>query len=257
VSVEFMLLGKCPMISKFGESRMMEASKLEAIIEGLRSCAPKPLSRPRFRKLTFMRQLATPEGTTQRETSVAEVERELAPIRKLRRYCKGCRFNVIQKSLSEERFAGCCGSVHYPLSAASERWVARSADHILQVGLDDSHGLLLRFIDDHPAVGNRVTAMRGQGGAFFELESRFELRARGKEYNTDQLWEMLLGFNITPIYAKAVYAPFFEAMQALLNSSPGPERYSLHEDRTVLELRIFGNACRLSAMEDVPMVVAM
>lgn len=183
------------------------------------------------------------------KTTIGDLRSEIRPLLHLSHVCRTCPANLIRRTFEDDIPLGCHGTIHYPISVVTELLVMEAVKYIANKRLYQREGLFVQYLMDHD-LGERVRDMRSRTGLFFErpesIEVEFFNDEHGRSIDSDAVFDFLLGFNVTSDFAEEVFLPFFHVFEGVVKFVER-EDPSIVEDRSLMELRTFGNAMRIAA----------
>jgi len=258
VGVDYVIRADCKVRKKVEENDLIEHQKLATMIAALRTQVGSQVPASDFAKIGFSRMVVTPKGQEQKNYTVESAMKEVNKLEKYEKHCQNCKYNIREQIRGQESPFGCIGSISYPISGLTEEAILHSVLVIMQHDeYRQKYGLILKYVKDHPDVGNRIRALRESpnGGSFFECRECLSVEFNGEVYTSDQLLEVLIGFDITPAYAKILHHPFYNIFYNVVMKSHKSDVYKA--DTSTRQFLIYGNGFGISATENVPMQVRM
>jgi hypothetical protein len=258
MGVDYVVKGECSTKKKLGEAKLIEMLKLMSMVLALKKLEGKNMSPAEFANMSFTHRVLTKKGYEDRELSVGSVLNEVSQLDKHEESCKGCKYNSGEHGRGVESPFGCIGGINYPISAIAEEALLHTA---MVIGNNDDYmkefGLILKYIKDHPDIGKRVKSMRESpnGRNFFECPDNLWIEPKGEVFYSNQILEVLFGYEVEPSYAKAIYIPFFEVFHSVFTKSKKAEEYKA--DACTSQIMVFGSAFLISAKESVPIEIRM
>jgi len=241
--------------------RLKSRERAQTIIELYRRQGD--MRSPEFMGFEMVRHTA--DGTEETETIVIQDLLDLAEeLKPYESYCVGCPANRSETSF------GCIGSINYPLSAESERW-------LLDQLPDNSHPLtfmlLQKAVRAMGYTGDAASPLRVQQGVFLESPVSLERRIGDFSISGNQVFELLfLSGPIKPAHA-ALLLQFFGGISPNLDADvmmqlatppsqdwindhvPFLHRVAAGDDASIVSLKQFFQALYLAYRLDVPVLL--
>lgn len=260
MGIEYYLAGACKIKERYGDDAVIETAKAIGLIDTVRASLGPNVSETEFSTMVIKKAIVRPDGVQDTSISIAQMQKQVSKMTRSTKYCSGCGHNIHEKALGRKTPYGCYGTIHYPISDLAEKWIGLAAKAILDQDVLKTHGLILRYIIDHPSIGERFEDIRASPSreSFLMTDQPFEFQAGDLgPFTTDQLFEMLFGFDIAPNYARYMYEPFFVMTESVLRNIRPDIREQLENDRSVAEFRLFSTAIRLCDATDTTLRVSM
>lgn len=251
MSFEYLMDHPCNVRERLGDNAseiILEAkknmNKYLVIREGILEDDPNREPDDEIITMQFM----SAHGIEEKQIVLGDLRKQFMDIEKRANGCVDCPCNLMREFHGTPETLGCYGMIQYPLSVSYERIVMLATFQVLKKLTDRPAAIFLHYILDHEDIGTRSEAMRTRGAdVFFETETPNLVTKKNKIpfINSNQITDMLFGFNIDPDVGAKVYLPFLDIIEDIYQDRIRSEDENTSNDRTIRELLHFRRAIQL------------
>jgi hypothetical protein len=219
--------------------------------EAIEKARSDGMSEKEIGKLKIRVPVVTTGGLSQVETTIAEEKKNLGLMNEYAETCQICPLNVVKQTTEKPCIFGCYSSITFPISELAEQMLAATVEYVATKRKGQPEFLLVKEILDMRLIPHKIGSMRASGRHFLEAEDpefvEFEHMGRKAVVDTNQILEIVFGYNMDNARASHLYQPFLHTLDASCESVGADWKERIKHDKTIDEIRTFVNSVKIAS----------